>query len=94
MENLLRQVPNVISREIAGEVFLVPVRGKLADLQRLFVLNRVGECIWRQLDGNHSRGEILAAIIERFDVDEPQAATDMEEFLAQLVQAGLTEEVA
>jgi hypothetical protein len=87
------QASNVVTRNIGGEVFLVPVKGKLADLQRLFVLNKLGEYIWQQLDGARTQQEMVAAILERFEVDENHAAADLEEFLGQLKEANLVEEV-
>ena len=34
---------------MAGETFLVPIRGHLADLQELFVLNEAGQRLWDRL---------------------------------------------
>jgi hypothetical protein len=88
-----RQARDVVRRRIADEVFLVPVRGRLAEIKRMFVLNPVGECIWDHLDGTRSRDEIVAAVLERFDVDKLQAASDVDEFLAELEGLDLAEEV-
>lgn len=94
MANRFRQASNVVTRNIGGEVFLVPVKGRLADLQRLFVLNHLGEYIWQQLDGTRTQQEIMAAILVRFEVDEKHAAEDLEEFLGRLKEVELVEEVA
>lgn len=94
MEKIYRQMPDVVTRKIAGEVFLVPVRGKLADLQQLFVLNRVGECVWEHLDGSRTREEMVTLIFDQFEVDEERAGADFDEFLARLREAGLVEVVA
>jgi hypothetical protein len=88
-----RQAQDVVTRRIADEVFLVPVRGKLAEIRRMFVLNPVGEYIWDHLDGSHSRDEIVAAVLERFDVDELKASSDVDEFLVVLEGLDLVQEV-
>ena len=44
----------VISRKIAGETILVPVRGRLADMRRIFTLNPVAEYIWHRIDGKNT----------------------------------------
>lgn len=92
-----RQSPSVVTREIAGEVLLVPVRGELAQLQRLFSLNGVGAFIWRQLDGKRDLEAIHHDVVERFDVSEDEARRDLVEYVdclrdASLVVAGETAE--
>jgi hypothetical protein len=64
---------NVVQREIAGEVFLVPIKGHLADLQELFVLNDVGGWLWERLDGRTEVDELASAVSTEFDVDAEQA---------------------
>jgi hypothetical protein len=86
-----RKVPDIVTRKIAGEMFLVPVRGKLADLQRMFVLNSVGECIWELLNGTRNRDDIVTLIADRFEVDRQRAVADVEEFLLDLNAHGLAE---
>jgi hypothetical protein len=92
MRSGLRRVQEVLRREIAGEVFLVPIRGKLADLQRLYVLDPVGDCIWEHLDGTSSREEMVSVIVDRFCVEPEEAAADLDGFIEELWEAGLLEE--
>ncbi len=86
-----RRAPTVVAREIAGETFLVPVCGKLADLQRVFVLNRVGGFIWDRLDGSRAPEEIARSVAGRFEIDPATAAADVARFLRELGAAGLVE---
>lgn len=79
----------VVSREIAGEMFLVPIRGAIADMQRIFALNPVGAHIWRQMDGTRTLGEIRDGIAARFDVTDGTAAADLAGFVGKLLDAGL-----
>jgi hypothetical protein len=87
----LRRPADVVQRQVAGETFLVPIRGRLADLQELFVLNDVGSWIWDRLDGRTSLDTLVASVVAEFDVDEPQARRDTEGFLNKLREAGLLE---
>ena len=84
-----RRLHDVIVRPIAGEVFLVPIRGRLADLQELFMLNSVGEWIWGHLDGELSIGDVTAGMVDQFEVTSEQAHADLEVFLGELDEAGL-----
>lgn len=75
----------MVGRRIADEYVLVPIVGRGAEIDALFNLSRVGAFIWERLDG-HTRGEaIVAAMVERFEVDQPRAEQDYREFLEQLV---------
>ena len=90
---MYRRVEDVVQREVAGEVFLVPVRGHLADLQELYALNPVGRWLWERLDGAHSLAELVAGVTEVFEVEEPQARADADSFIEDLVGAGLVTEI-
>jgi hypothetical protein len=84
-----RKDGGVISRHVAGESLLVPVRGNLADLQRIFTLNDVGEFIWNALDGSHDLGKIRTDVTQEFEVTSSQAGEDIIEFITSLEEEGL-----
>jgi hypothetical protein len=83
---------DVVSRKIAGELFLVPVKGKMADMENIFTLTAVAEYIWDRLDGQKSLNEILNNVVDRFDVEHEQAESDIREFIMELIGAGLITE--
>lgn len=89
LKKIYRRKGEIVSRKIAGETILVPVKGKLADMQRIFSLNPVGEYIWRQLDGERDLQEIVNSIHLSFNVDRKQADTDLREFIGELASEGL-----
>ncbi len=88
-ERVLRTRDEVVSREIAGETILVPIRGKLVDMQRIFSVNPVGAHVWQQLDGRRSLAEIRDSVLDTFDVEKGQADVDIQEFVAELTEAEL-----
>jgi hypothetical protein len=79
---------SVVRREVAGETFLVPLRGRLVDLQELFVLNEVGTWVWEHLDGRCLE-ELGAGLSAEFEIDAEQAQRDAESFVHELTEAGL-----
>ncbi len=79
------------TRQVAGEALLVPVRGRLAEMQKIFALNPVAGHIWQELDGKRSLGEIRDSILARFDVEREAADRDVREFIEELLEAGLLE---
>jgi hypothetical protein len=79
----------VVTRDIVGETILVPVRGKLADMQRIFTLNDVGAYIWANLDGEQSLAQICDGLQMDFDVQREQAERDLSDFISELLEAEL-----
>ena len=83
---------DVVCRKIAGELFLVPIKGKIADMQNIFALTAVAEYIWDRLDGRKNLNEIEEEVAGRFDVGKEQAESDAREFIMELMEAGLITE--
>ena len=79
----------IVTRSIAGETLLVPIRSNLADMQRIFGLNRVGEYIWQRLDGKLSLKAICDEVVDNFQVTEEQAKRDIRQFIGQLLEADI-----
>jgi hypothetical protein len=84
----------IAGRRIAGESFLIPVCGTPAEMENIYVMNPLADFIWQRLDGEHALDEILAEIIENFDVEGEQARSDMDELIGRLLEHGLIEEKA
>lgn len=80
---------DVVGRHIAGEELLIPIRGKLADMQRIFALDPVAAHIWKKLDGSSDLEAILQSVLATFDVSEEQARKDVQSFVRQLEAEGL-----
>jgi Coenzyme PQQ synthesis protein D (PqqD) len=90
----LKSKASVVQRLVAGETFLVPIHGHIADMQELFVVNEVGRFLWDRLDGETSVEGLVTDVVSEFEVSEAQARCDTEAFLQQLTQAGLAEQKA
>lgn len=75
---------DLISREIAGERFLVPVGQTLYGSNGLFILTEVGGFIWDLLPNAENETDIVTAILDQYDVDEATAKADVEQFLSKL----------
>jgi Coenzyme PQQ synthesis protein D (PqqD) len=84
-----RLSPDIVSRRIAGEQILVPVRNGAAQIDYLFTANEVGSAVFGLLDGRRDGTEIARLLAAEFEVTEEQARLDVIEFLAELCEAGL-----
>jgi hypothetical protein len=78
-----------VSRTIAGDVIIVPVRGGVGDLDAIFTLNSVGASIWKLIDGGTSTEALAAAIAREYQVSQATAREDVTEFLQLLSDKGL-----
>ena len=79
----------LIKREIAGEVMLVPVGRTVLDFNGLFAMNELGGFIWDALPGAESEADIVAAVLGEYEVDEATAKADVAEFLQKLREMGI-----
>jgi hypothetical protein len=85
----LRPSPEVVSRRIAGEQILVPVRSGAAQMDYLFTANPTGSAVLALLDGRRDAAEIARLLARDYEVDEERARADVEAFLQELYDAGL-----
>jgi hypothetical protein len=81
-------------RQVAGEDLLIPVRGSVADMQRLFVLDGIADFIWQRLDGKRSAADLVREVVADFDVAHDVAEADVQRFLSELDEQGLICRVA
>jgi len=82
---------SVVSRVIAGETLIVPVRAKVGDLASIYSFNGTGSLIWKLLESAKTVAELSAAVAREYDVDSAQAERDVEEFVGEMKAVGLVE---
>jgi hypothetical protein len=92
MDRVFKKKEDIITRDIVGETLLVPIRGELANMQKLFALEDVAAFVWEHLDGKKALDEILEMMTTHFDVDFEEAKTDLVEFIDALSAADLIEQ--
>lgn len=74
----------LVKRNIAGDVLLVPVGDASLEIKGLLTLNETGERIWDLLPDCADEGEILRIMLSEYDVPEAELKADIAEFLASL----------
>lgn len=74
----------LIRREIAGDVILVPVGGTVLSDNGLFALNELGAFLWDRLESAEDEEALVRAVLSEYEVDEATARTDTAEFLQKL----------
>jgi hypothetical protein len=80
---------SVVSRVIAGETLIVPIRRGVGDLASIYSLNSVATAIWQALSEPHSADEVIGLVSDEFEEEIGKIAEDVRSFLAEMQSAGL-----
>ena len=81
----------VVSRCVAGETLIVPVRGKVGDLASIYSFNETGSLIWKLMETPRSVSELAEAVTQEFDVEAERGAQDVKQFVNEMLAVGLVE---
>ena len=81
----------VVSRLVAGETLIVPVRGRVGDLPSVYSFNETGSLIWKLLDTPKRFAEVVSAVAQAYEVDAERVRQDVARFLGDLASASLVE---
>ena len=73
-----------VLRQVAGEYVLIPIMKKNDSFSGVITLNETGVFIWKLLENGASREEILAALLEEYDVTQEHAEKNLDDFCANL----------
>jgi hypothetical protein len=90
-EPLFTRSRTVVSRVVAGETLIVPVRGKVGDLASIYSFNGTGSLIWKLLDTPRRLTDLIAAVEAEYEVEQEQAQKDVKRFLDDMRSVGLVE---
>lgn len=75
-------------RNMAGSNVVIPIGQRAVDMNGMITLNETGAFIWKQLEQGKNEDEIVAAILETYDVEESHARACVATFLRKLAEVG------
>lgn len=84
----------VVSRQVAGETLVVPIRGKVGDLAYIYSFNDTGSALWATLEHPRSLEDLTLLLHQEFEVTWDDAQRDANAFVQEIQAAGLLAEVA
>jgi hypothetical protein len=84
---------STVSREIAGETLVVPICVGIGDMEAVYSFNGMGGQLWRLLEESHAEDDLVAWVTRNYHVGRDIAATDIQNFLADLKEVGLVKQV-
>jgi len=78
---------NVLFQEVDGEAVLLSL-----DEGCYYGLDELGTRIWKLIDQDLDSEQVVAAIVEEYNVEPEQARRDLDAFLSDLEQSGLIQQ--
>ena len=88
----IKKNPELILRNVAGEAVLIPTGSFASKFNGMISLNGPAAFIWEQMESVNSREELVQKMLERYDVDEKTAQSDVNGFLDTAIQVGFAAE--
>jgi hypothetical protein len=88
-EQIYTRSRSVVSRVVAGETLIVPVRGKVGDLASIYSFNGTGTLIWQLLDTPRTLVELIDAVEHEYAVAPEKAQNDVKQFLNDMLSVEL-----
>jgi hypothetical protein len=80
---------SVVSRFIAGETIVVPVRGNIGDLASIYRFNGTGSRVWEALVEPRSLEQLVCLVELEYDARRNSIEEDVTLFLEEMRSAGL-----
>jgi len=80
--------PSFVSRRIADEMLLVPIRRSVDDVDCLYALNEVAARVWDLIDVATPVTSVRDAIVAEFEVEAWEADRDVGVLIDQLASIG------
>lgn len=87
----LRRSSNVVSRVVADEAIVVPIRRGVADLNSIYTFNESGTQLWSLIENGLDPAELVSYLQSEYGLCREQAVSDAEAFLQELQAEGLVE---
>ncbi len=75
---------NFVLRRVVDNAVLVPFGQKMIDFNGMISLNKVGAFLAEKLQEETTLEALVAAVVEKYDVDAETAASDVSRFLDEL----------
>ena len=88
-DNVLKKDDNIVTRQIADETILVPIREKIGDMQKIFSISETANYIWKNIDGKKTVRDIYNELLENYDVPDELLRVHLMEFIDALYKAHL-----
>lgn len=80
---------NYVLKKVADSYIVVALGGDVVDLNTIISLNDTGAFIWKLLENETTKEDIVLAMLNEYDVTKDQAINDVDTFIQKMTEAGL-----
>jgi len=87
----VRRSSNVVSRVVADEAIVVPIRRGAADLDSIYTFNETGTKLWSLIEKGLDPAGLVSHLQSQYGLSIEQATVDAQSFLQELSDEGLVE---
>ncbi len=90
LDTLCVASPDVVSRDIEGEIIIIPLTGGIGDAEdELYSLNDTGRAVWMLLDGRRTLGDVVDLLTQRFDAPRSVVEGDVVGLATEMTARGI-----
>ncbi len=79
-------------RSVAGQNVVVPIGAAAQTFNGMITLNGSGAFLWKAMESDTSRNELIERLLAEYDVDEKLASVGVDSFLRKIREAKLIDE--
>jgi hypothetical protein len=87
----VRRSSNIVSRVVADEAIVVPIRRGAADLDSIYTFNESGTKLWSLIEKGLDAAALASYLQAEYGLTPTEALSDAESFVNDLTQEGLVE---
>lgn len=84
----MKRNPEFLLRDVADTLVVVPVGQASRSFPGMITLNATGAYLWELLETEQTVSSLVNALMDRYEVEQPQAQADVEAFIAKLQPTG------
>ena len=84
----MKRSSDFLLRDVADTLVIVPVGKATLDFPGMITVNSTGAYLWELLEKSQTMQTLTQAMVERYEVDEAQAQTDVKAFTESLIRVG------
>jgi len=80
---------HVVTRVIAGETIIVPIKQMVTDMKAIFTLNEMAGIVWERIDGHTRVGDLVGSIYREYRTTPEEVILDVVNLLSFFEESGL-----
>ena len=93
LDSIYKKNEDVVTRDIDGELFLLPLIRTRDEINALFTLSEMASKIWDMVDGKRSVDQIKKKVLKEYNVEEETIEKDLKNFIKDAKEINIIKKV-